>query len=183
MQLGSEVHPNKVWKYPVSFECQFLTQCCYSSEKGKWGLVKRITDKAVTHRDTVSPLQVILFVAEEYCKWFTEPKAFPLSASSSTLLIGSSGQASVTDRNACEHTLLIGISRSGVPLSDENCWCLPDASSLIPYKVPMRRAHQRAVALQHKWLCWHTLGDSRCWPEAVTWVSAFSLFVFVSALF
>lgn len=112
-------------------------QCCYSSEKGKSGLVKCIMNKAVTHSDAVSLLQVIPIVAEEYCKWFTEPKAFPLSASS-TLLIGSSGQASVTNRNACERTLLIGISRSGGVLSDENCWFLPDASSMTLYKTPRR---------------------------------------------
>lgn len=43
------------------------------------------------------------------------PTQARLSSSSFALVIGSWRQASVTDRNACEHTLLIGISPSGTP--------------------------------------------------------------------
>lgn len=108
-----------------------------------------------------------------------------LSRSSFASLIGSSGQAPVTDRNACENSLLIGTKEAwvGAPLlSDQNCCYLPDASAMIPYEASVQYAHH-AVALQHRWLCWHTLAASRCWTEVGTWVSALSFVVFVSALF
>lgn len=95
-----------------------------------------------------------------------------MSRSSVALLIGSSGQASVRDRNACEHRLLIGTREAWVG-APPFVWSELLLFATIPSTASVQYAHH-AVALQHKRL----LTSASCgWAEVVTWVSAFSFVV------